>query len=147
MVETNCFVKNLDFFPCCGPELQRRHYIIAPFSTLLVFVPYSIFILRGLAKVANMLSQENGYFLLFLAVIIKVTILLHQKKSHHTRGPLGNKGLSAFHADPTPGVTFGMSTFFTQVNLSILMNIYSIRGFYVVNWKLHDVILISWSPN
>jgi len=44
---------------------------------------------RGLAKVANMLCQENG-------------------------GPLGKKGFSAFHADPTPGVTFGMSTFFTQ---------------------------------
>ena len=47
-----------------------------------------------------------------------------RKKSHHTRGPLGNEGFSAFHADPTPGVTFGMSTFFTQVNLYISTAVY-----------------------
>jgi len=44
---------------------------------------------RGLAKVASILSQGASDY-------------------------LGAEGHSALHADPTPGVTFGMSTFFTQ---------------------------------
>jgi len=44
---------------------------------------------RGLAKVANMLAQGGSDY-------------------------LGAEGHQALHAFPTPGVTFGMSTFFTQ---------------------------------
>ena len=77
--------------------------------------------LRGLAKVANMLSQGARYSSKSFKLILSQHLVTNSWFEIKIWIPglsdyLGAEGHSALHANPTPGVTFDMSTFFTQVS-------------------------------